>query len=57
LGSDIPDKASRGPQPLATLVKSELAKWTPIINSANIKVDKVASLPVFRKGVHSVLSG
>jgi tripartite-type tricarboxylate transporter receptor subunit TctC len=39
LGSDIPDKASRGPQPLATLVKSELAKWTPIINSANIKLE------------------
>jgi tripartite-type tricarboxylate transporter receptor subunit TctC len=37
LGSDIPDKASRGPQPLAALVKSEIAKWTPIINSANIK--------------------
>jgi tripartite-type tricarboxylate transporter receptor subunit TctC len=39
LGSDIPDKASRGPQPLAALVKSEIAKWTPIINSANIKVE------------------
>jgi tripartite-type tricarboxylate transporter receptor subunit TctC len=38
LGSDIPDKAKRGPQPLAVLVKSEIAKWTPIINSANIKV-------------------
>jgi putative tricarboxylic transport membrane protein len=37
LGSDIPDKASRGPQPLAALVKSEIARWTPIINSANIK--------------------
>jgi putative tricarboxylic transport membrane protein len=37
LGSDIPDKASRGPPPLAALVKSEIAKWTPIINSANIK--------------------
>jgi hypothetical protein len=37
LGSDIPDKASRGPQPLAALVKSEIVKWTPIINSANIK--------------------
>jgi tripartite-type tricarboxylate transporter receptor subunit TctC len=39
LGSDIPDKASRGPQPLAALVKSEIAKWTPIINSSNIKVE------------------
>jgi hypothetical protein len=39
LGSDIPDKASRGPQPLAALVKREIAKWTRIINSANIKVE------------------
>jgi hypothetical protein len=39
LGSDIPDKASRGPQSLATLVKSEIAKWTPIINSASIKME------------------
>ena len=37
MGSDIPDEASRGPQPLAALVKSEIAKWAPIINSANIK--------------------
>src|SRR6516165_10082202 len=28
-GSDIPDKASRVPQPLAPLIKSEIAKWTP----------------------------
>jgi tripartite-type tricarboxylate transporter receptor subunit TctC len=33
LGSDIPDKASRGPQPLAVLVKSEIAKWTPILKA------------------------
>jgi tripartite-type tricarboxylate transporter receptor subunit TctC len=39
LGCDIPDKTKRGPQPLAALVKSEIAKWTPIINSANIKVE------------------
>jgi tripartite-type tricarboxylate transporter receptor subunit TctC len=39
LGSDIPDKASRGPQSLAALVKSELAKWTPIINAAKIKME------------------
>jgi tripartite-type tricarboxylate transporter receptor subunit TctC len=36
LGSDIPDKASRGPQPLAALVKSEIAKWTPIIQAAGV---------------------
>jgi tripartite-type tricarboxylate transporter receptor subunit TctC len=31
MGSDIPDEASRGPQPLAALVKSEIAKWTSIL--------------------------
>ncbi len=36
LGSDIPDKASRGPRPLAVLVKSEIAKWTPIIQAAGV---------------------
>jgi tripartite-type tricarboxylate transporter receptor subunit TctC len=36
LGSDIPEKASRGPQPLAALVKSEIAKWTPIIKAAGV---------------------
>jgi tripartite-type tricarboxylate transporter receptor subunit TctC len=39
LGCDIPDKTMRGPGPLAALVKGEIAKWTPIINSANIKVE------------------
>ena len=39
LGCDIPDKTKRGPQPLAALVKGEIAKWTPIINSANIRVE------------------
>src|SRR5215207_3642538 len=34
LGSDIPDKARRGQQPLAALVKSEIAKWTPVIKAA-----------------------
>jgi tripartite-type tricarboxylate transporter receptor subunit TctC len=37
LGCDIPDKAKRGQQPLATLVKSEIARWTPIITAANVK--------------------
>ena len=32
---DIPSKARRGQQPLATLVKSEVARWTPIIKAAN----------------------
>jgi tripartite-type tricarboxylate transporter receptor subunit TctC len=34
LGSVLPEKPDRGPQPLAALVKSEIARWTPIIQSA-----------------------
>jgi tripartite-type tricarboxylate transporter receptor subunit TctC len=37
LGCNIPDKAERGPQPLAALVKSEIERWTPIIRAAGIK--------------------
>src|SRR6266403_4121668 len=33
LGCDIPDKTKRGPQPLTALVKSEIARWTPIIKA------------------------
>jgi tripartite-type tricarboxylate transporter receptor subunit TctC len=39
LGTEIPDKASRGQQPLAALVKSEIARWTPIIKAADVKAD------------------
>jgi putative tricarboxylic transport membrane protein len=39
LGCDIPDKAERGQQPLAVLVKAEIARWTPIINAANVKAE------------------
>ena len=39
LGSEIPDKAKRGQQPLAVLVTSEIARWTPIIKAANVKAD------------------
>ena len=31
LGSDVPAKSRRGAAPLAALVKSEIARWTPII--------------------------
>ncbi len=34
LGSVLPDKAGRGQEPLRTLVKSEIARWTPIIKAA-----------------------
>jgi tripartite-type tricarboxylate transporter receptor subunit TctC len=39
LGSDIPDQPRRGQQALRTLVKSEIARWTPIIKAANIQPD------------------
>ena len=34
LGSVIPDKAGRSPDALANLVKSEVARWTPILKAA-----------------------
>jgi tripartite-type tricarboxylate transporter receptor subunit TctC len=34
LGSDIPGKDRRGGPPLAALVKSEIAKWGPVIKAA-----------------------
>jgi tripartite-type tricarboxylate transporter receptor subunit TctC len=37
LGFDIPGNEKRGQQPLAALVKSEIARWTPIIKAANSK--------------------
>jgi putative tricarboxylic transport membrane protein len=30
----IPDKAGRSPQALAELVKSEVARWNPILKAA-----------------------
>jgi hypothetical protein len=39
LGGDIPNKTKRGQQPLAALVKSETARWAPIIRGANVKAD------------------
>ena len=36
LGGDVPDKARRGQQALATLIKDEIARWAPIIQAANI---------------------
>ncbi len=34
LGSVLPDRAGRGQQALTALVKSEIARWTPIIKAA-----------------------
>jgi|SRR5689334_8448759 tripartite-type tricarboxylate transporter receptor subunit TctC len=36
LGGYVPDKAKRGQEALATLVKDEIARWAPIIKTANI---------------------
>jgi putative tricarboxylic transport membrane protein len=35
LGSVIPDKAGRSPEALANLVRSEVARWTPILKAAD----------------------
>src|SRR5262245_41563293 len=39
LGCDIPDKGKRGPQPFLALVKSEIARWTPIIQAAGVRAE------------------
>jgi len=39
LASDIPAKARRGPAALGDLVKSDIARWIPIITAANVKSD------------------
>jgi tripartite-type tricarboxylate transporter receptor subunit TctC len=37
LGCEIPDKSRRGQAALASLVKSEVARWSTIIKAANVK--------------------
>ena len=37
LGCEVPDKTKRGQQQLAELVKSEIARWAPIIKAAGAK--------------------
>jgi tripartite-type tricarboxylate transporter receptor subunit TctC len=39
LAHEIPDKSRRGQEALRALVKSEIARWTPIIRAANVKLD------------------
>ena len=39
LGAEIPEKAKRGRQALAVLVKSDIARWTPIIKAANLAAE------------------
>jgi tripartite-type tricarboxylate transporter receptor subunit TctC len=38
-GGDIPSKPKRGQRALAALVKSDIARWTPIIQAANVKLE------------------
>jgi tripartite-type tricarboxylate transporter receptor subunit TctC len=37
VGGEVPDKAKRGQQALAALVKDEIARWAPIIQAAGLK--------------------
>jgi tripartite-type tricarboxylate transporter receptor subunit TctC len=39
LGCDIPDKPKRGPTALLALVKSEIARWSPIIKGAGVTMN------------------
>jgi len=39
LGGNVPAKPKRGQQPLAALVKSEIARWTPVIKGATVKTN------------------
>ena len=39
LGCDIPEKGKRGPAALAALVVSEIARWSPIIKAAGVKMN------------------
>jgi len=39
IGCEVPDKERRGQKYLSTLVKSEMARWLPLIRAANIKPD------------------
>ncbi|MGB9365648.1 MAG: tripartite tricarboxylate transporter substrate-binding protein [Xanthobacteraceae bacterium] len=39
LGCDIPDKPQRGPAALSALVKSEIARWSPIIKAAGVSMN------------------
>jgi tripartite-type tricarboxylate transporter receptor subunit TctC len=38
LTAEIPDKAHRGQQPLAEVVKSDVARWTRIIRAAGVGI-------------------
>ena len=50
LGSDIPGKDRRGGPALTTLVKSEIAKWTPVIKAAGPELNRRNLLRLCKKG-------
>src|SRR5262249_17708643 len=39
LAHDLPEKAARGHQASRVLLKNEIARWTPIIQAANVKAE------------------
>jgi tripartite-type tricarboxylate transporter receptor subunit TctC len=39
LGGTVPDKADRGPAPLASILKADIARWNPILKSAAEKTN------------------
>lgn len=39
LGGTVPPKADRGPAPLASLLKADIARWNPILKSAAAKTN------------------
>jgi tripartite-type tricarboxylate transporter receptor subunit TctC len=39
LANDLPEKSRRGQQALRVFLKNEIARWTPIIQAANVKAD------------------
>jgi tripartite-type tricarboxylate transporter receptor subunit TctC len=39
IGCDIPEKSKRGPGPFLALVKSEIARWSPIIKAAGVQMN------------------
>jgi tripartite-type tricarboxylate transporter receptor subunit TctC len=39
IGSDLPEPPRRGPRALHDLVRSEIARWTPIIRASGFKVE------------------
>jgi tripartite-type tricarboxylate transporter receptor subunit TctC len=39
LGAGVPSRAERGQEQLSKLVQTEVARWTPIIKAANVKLE------------------